>query len=352
MALDVAACDGHSGCKGFFDALLERTQTIPGVQGAALTDSLPLSGLNDNYVYDAQDHNRNSRQGALLATGRTISSSYFDVLGLRLLQGRLLDEQDASGTSHAVVVNEQMAAHLWPNQNPIGKKLMDVSDEPSPTVWDMTKASIIVGVVHNAREGSIAGGFGDEIYLPMTPTRQHPAMYALLRSHISTAETAGALRSAVAGIDSLVPVSRVRTMDQVVSTSVAAPRALAVLLVGFGALAVIIGAVGVYSLIAYIVSWRTREIGLRLALGAQRWQIVMAVVRQSLLLAGAGSVIGLLGAAVFGRVLRNFLFEVGAIDPITYCVVPLLMLLVALAAALVPARRAASVDPMEALRAD
>jgi predicted permease len=352
VALDVATCDGHSGCKGFFDALLERAQAITGVQGAALTDSLPLSGLNDNYVYDAQDHNRNSRQGALLATGRTISPNYFDVLGLRLLQGRLLDQQDAQGTSHAVVINEQMAAHLWPNQNPIGKKLMDVSDEPSPTVWDMTKASIIVGVVHNAREGSIAGGFGDEVFRPMTPTRQNPVMYAVMRTRTTTAETAEALRSAVAEINSLTPVSRVRTMDQVVSTSEAAPRALAVLLVGFGALAVIIGAVGVYSLIAYIVSWRTREIGLRLALGAQRWQIVMAVVRQSLLLAGAGCFAGLLGAAVFGRVLRNFLFEVGALDPITYCAVPLLMLLVALVAALVPARRAASVDPMEALRAD
>jgi predicted permease len=332
--------------------MLERAQSIAGVQSVALTDSLPLSGRGDNYVYDAQDHNRDPRQGALMATGRTVSPGYFNLLSLRLKQGRLLDEQDASGSSHAVVINEQMAAHLWPNQNPIGKKLIDVGDEPTPTVWDMTKSSIIVGVVHNAREGSLSGGFDDEVYLPMTTTRQQPVMYVLLRTRTTTAETAEALRNAVAAIDSLVPVTRVRTLDQVVSTSVAAPRALAVLLVGFGALAVIIGAVGVYSLIAYIVSWRTREIGLRLALGAQRWQIVMAVVRQSLLLAGAGSAVGLLGAAVFGRVLRNFLFEVGAIDPITYCAVPLLMLLVALAAALIPARRAASVDPMEALRAD
>ncbi len=216
----------------------------------------------------------------------------------------------------------------------------------------MTKASIVVGVVHNAREGSLAGGFGDEAFLPMTTTRQNPVMYAMLRTRTTTAQTAEDLRSAVASIDSLVPVTRVQTLDQVVSTSVAAPRALAVLLVGFGALAVIIGAVGAYSLIAYIVSWRTREIGLRLALGAQRWQIVLAVVRQSLFLAGAGCAAGLLGAAVLGRVLRGFLFEVTAIDPITYCAVPLVMLFVALLAAWVPARQAASVDPMKALRAD
>jgi predicted permease len=352
VALDPATCGSQGRCKGFFDSLLERAQAIPGVQSVALTDSLPLSGHEDNYVYDAEEHNRDPRQGALMATARTVSLGYFNVLGLHLMRGRLFDPQDASGASHAVVVNEKMAAHLWPNQNAIGKRLLDVNDEPSPAVWDLTKASIVVGVVRNAREGSLAGGFGDQAYLPMTATRQHPVMYALLRTRISTAEAAELLRSAVAGIDSLVPVSRVQTLDQVVATSVAAPRALAVLLVGFGALAVIIGAIGVYSLIAYIVSWRTREIGLRLALGAQRWQIVLAVVRQSLILAGAGCAAGLLGAAMFGRVLHGFLFEVTALDPITYCAVPLLMLLVALAAAWLPARRAASVDPMEALRAD
>ena len=352
VALDAADCSSQGRCKGFFETLLTRAQAIPGVQGAALTDSLPLSGLDNNYVYDAQDHNRNARQGALMAAGRTVSPGYFNVLGLRLMQGRLLDEDDASGTSHAVVINEQMAAHLWPNQSAIGKKLINVDDEPQPTVWDPTKTSIVVGVVGNAHEGSLTAGFGDEAYLPMTTTRQDPVMYIMLRTRTTTAETAEGLRSAVASIDSLVPVTHVQTLDEVVTTSVAAPRTLAVLLVGFGALAVIIGAVGVYSLIAYIVSWRTREIGLRLALGAQRWQIVLAVVRQSLFLAGAGCAAGLLGAALLGRVLRGFLFEVTAIDPITYCAVPLVMLLVALLATWVPARRAAAVDPMEALRAD
>jgi ABC-type antimicrobial peptide transport system permease subunit len=264
----------------------------------------------------------------------------------------LLSRQDESDDSRAAVINEQMAAHLWPNQNPIGKKLIDVVDESIPAVWDMTKAVTVVGVVRNAHEGGLAGNAGDEVFLPMTSTRQQPVMYALLHTHTTTAETVEGLRGAVAQINSLTPVTRVRTMNEVVARSVAAPRALAVLLVGFGALAVIIGAVGVYSLIAYIVSWRTREIGLRLALGAQRWQIVWAVVRQSLYLAGAGCAAGLLGAAVLGPVMRGFLFEVTAIDPITYCAVPLVMLLVALIAAWVPARRAASVDPMEALRAD
>ncbi len=186
----------------------------------------------------------------------------------------------------------------------------------------------------------------------MTPAREQPVMYVLLRSRTTPAETAAGLRRIVAAIDSLVPVTRVRSLDEVIATSVSAPRALAILLLGFGGLAVIIGAVGVYSLIAYMVSWRTREIGLRLALGAQRWQIVLSVVRQSLLLAGVGCATGLLCALALSRVLHSFLFEVSALDPVTFSMVPLLMVVVALIAAWIPARRAAGVDPMEALRAD
>jgi predicted permease len=350
VALDASACREKGRCQSFYATLLERASGTSGVESVALTDSLPLSGRDNNYVYDAEGHPRDAQQGALLATGRTVSPSYFDVLGMRLQRGRLLTEEDVSGAGRAVVVNERMAEHLWPNQNPIGKRLLDVDDAPAPAVWDGSKASVIVGVVRNARDGSLEGGFDDEVYLPMTPTRAQPVMYVLLRTHTTPAETAAGLRGAVASIDSLVPVTRVRALDEVVASSVAAPRALAVLLLGFGGLAVVIGSVGVYSLIAYIVSWRTREIGLRLALGAQRWQIVLAVVRQSLLLAGGGCVAGMLGALALSRALRSFLFEVSALDPVTYCAVPLLMLVVALLAAWIPARRAAAVDPMVALR--
>jgi predicted permease len=352
VALDASACREQGRCRSFFSALLERAAGITGVESVALTDSLPLSGRDNNYIYDAEDHPRDARQGALLATGRTITPGYFDVLGLHLVRGRLLNEQDTSGATRAIVVNERIAQRLWPNQDPLGKHLLDVSDEPSPAVWNAEKASIVVGVVRNTREGGLEGDYADEVYLPMTPAREQPVMYVLLRSHTTPSETASGLRRAVADIDSLVPVTRVRALDQVVAASVAAPRALAVLLLGFGSLAVIIGAVGVYSLIAYIVSWRTREIGLRLALGAQRWQIVLAVVRQSLFLAATGCVVGLLGAIALSRVLHSFLFEVSAIDPATFCAVLLLMLIVALTAAWIPARRAAAIDPMEALRGD
>lgn len=352
VSLDAGACGVAGHCHSFFTALLDRAEGVPGVERAALTDSLPLSGRENSYVYDAEGHPRDARQGALLATGRTVSPGYFEVLNLRLMQGRLLDAQDSSGASHAVVVNEQMARRLWPGQNPIGKHLLDVGDEATPAVWVADKASVVVGVVRNARESGLESDFADEVFLPMTPGRTQSTMYALLRGHTTASETSAGLRRAVASLDAQVPVTRVRTLDELVASSAAAPRSLAVLLTGFGGLAVAIGAVGIYSLITYIVSWKTREIGLRLALGAQRWQIVMSVVRQSLLLAAAGCAIGLLGAVSLSRVLHSVLFEVNAVDPLTYCLVPVLMLVVALIAAWVPARRASAVDPMEALRAD
>ena len=352
IALDPTACQQTGRCESFFQTLLERARGIEGTQSVALTDSLPMSGWDTNYVYDAEGHPRQARQGASIATGRTVSSDYFSVLGLQLLRGRLLTPSDASGASRAAVINQSMAERLWPHQDPIGKHLISVDDETVPAVWDMQKASIVVGVVRNAREGSLVSGYQDEVFLPMTALLPHPTMYVLLRTHIPPSEAAAALRRVVAAINPQVPVTRVRTLNEVVSASVSAPRSLTLLLLGFGVLAVVIGAVGVYSLIAYIVSWRTREIGIRLALGEQRGRIALGIVKQSLFLAVTGSIAGLMAAIAFTRLLHSFLFEVSPLDPLTFCVVSFLMLLIALVAAWLPARRAASVDPMDALRSE
>jgi predicted permease len=350
VSLDAAACQQKGRCNGFFTTLLNDSQGIAGMETVALTDSLPLSGRDDNYVYDAEGHTRDPRQSALLATGRTVSSDYFATLGMRLMRGRLLSNQDQSGSSHAVVINQSMAERLWPHQDPLGRHLIDVKDEPTPTVWNNDAASVVVGVVSNTHGGSLAGGFGDEVYLPMTMGREQPVMYVLLRTRASAADAAAALRDAVAKLDPQVPVTRVRSLNEVVAASVSAPRSLAILLLSFGALALLIGSVGVYSLIAYVVSWRTREIGIRMALGAMRWQIVSDIVKQSLVLATAGSVAGLVTAALLTRFLRSFLFGISPLDPLTFCTVPIVMLLLAMFAASIPARRAASVDPMDTLR--
>ena len=352
VSLDAAACRQKGRCESFFETLLDRAQGIAGTKAVALTDSLPLKGWNDDYVYDAEGHPREARQEAGVASGRIVSAGYFPALGLHLLRGRLLTPSDASGASRAVVVNERMAERLWPHQDPLGKHIIALADEQTPAVWDPDKASIVVGVVGNAREGSLASGFRDEAYLPMTATQEHPAMYIMLRTRATPAAAAAALRSVVAAIDPLAPVTRVQTLNEVVAASESAPRSLTLLLLGFGALALVIGATGVYSLIAYMVSWRTREIGIRLALGEQRRRIAFAIVKQSLVLAAVGSVAGLALALALTRLMHSFLFEVKPIDPLTFGAVSILMMLIALIAAWLPARRAASVDPMRALRSE
>jgi predicted permease len=352
VSLDATACRQQGRCETFFHQLEEQARGISGAQSVALVDTLPMTGWDRNYFYDAEGHPRDPKQPAGQGSRRTVSPGYFPTLGLRLLRGRLLTGQDASGASRAAVINQKMAEDLWPNQDPLGKHMIELSDEPSPGVMDPKVAWVVVGVVSNTHHDSLDGTFNDEVYLPLTKASERPVMYVLVRTQTGAEQTADSLRKAVAAIDPSVPVTRVRTLDEVVSASASAPRSLTVLLLIFGALAVVIGMVGVYSLIAYIVSWRTREIGIRLALGAQRWQIVRAVAKQSLLLAIGGSMLGLVASAMSTRLLHSFLFGVSAFDPLTFCIVPLLMALLALAAAWIPARRAASVDPMEALRSE
>lgn len=350
VSLDAAACREKGRCNGFFATLLNEAPAMVGTEAMALTDSLPLSGRDDNYVYDAEGHPRDARQIALLATGRTVSSDYFATLGMQLIRGRTLMDQDRSEASHAAVINQSMAERLWPHQDPLGRHILNVSDESTPGVWNGNAASVVVGVVGNTHGGSLAAGYSDEVYLPMTAAHEQPVMYVVLRTRANPADAAAALRSAVAKLDPQVPVTRVRSLNEVVAASVSAPRSLAILLLAFGGLALSIGGVGVYSLIAYVVSRRTREIGVRLALGAMRWEIVGAVVKQSLVLAAAGSVAGLVAAALLMRFVRSFLFGISALDPMTFCTVPVVTMLLAMFAASIPARRAASVDPMETLR--
>jgi ABC-type antimicrobial peptide transport system permease subunit len=184
----------------------------------------------------------------------------------------------------------------------------------------------------------------------MDPRNEKPAMDILLRSNLPPADLAANLRTLVAQLDPSVPVTNVRTLESVITSSTAAPRALTMLLTAFGALAILVGAIGVYSLISYTVSWRTREIGLRLALGANRLQIARLVLGQSLALAVAGSALGIAGAVAATRMMSRFLFETSPLDPLTYALVPILFCVLALVAAWAPARRAAAVDPMIALR--
>lgn len=350
ISLDRSACAQKGSCIAFFNSLMSRAESLPGVESAALVDALPMTGYDTWFVFDAEGHPRDARQLALESSSRTVSPSYFQLMGIHLLRGRSLNFDDQSGTSRAVLVNESEARELWPNQDPIGKHLEWVNDEPAPALLDMSKASIVVGVVSGTHHESLDKGAGWETYLPITPRNEKPVMNILLRSHLGSAALAASLRDLVFQLNPSVPVTKVRTLQSVITSSTAAPRSLTFLLAAFGCLAILVGGIGVYSLISYTVSWKTREIGLRVALGANRMQIVKKVLGQSLMLAVAGSAVGLAGSVAAMRLMSRFLFETSPLDPLTYSLVPILFCLLALVAAWVPARRAAAVDPMIALR--
>jgi predicted permease len=350
VSLDRSACGQKNSCAGFFENLLDRAQALPGVESAALVDKLPLTGFDASFVFDAEGHPRDPRQVAMEGSRRIVSPSYFQLMGIQSQHGRLLNAEDYSGSTRAMVINQTAARQLWPNQDPIGKHIENVADEPSPTQLDMNVASTVVGVVSDTRHQSLDTDAGRETYVPLTPNDEKPVMNILLRSNLSSAELASSLRNLVAQINPSAPVTKVRTLESVVVSSTASPRALTLLLTAFGVLALLVGAIGVYSLISYTVSWRTREIGLRLALGANRIQIAKLVLGQSLSLAVAGSLAGIAGSVAVTRLMRSFLFETSPFDPLTYSLVPLLFCVLALLAAWAPARRAAAVDPMIALR--
>lgn len=295
ISLDRSACANKGSCMSFYESLLDRAQGLPGVQSAALVDALPMTGYDTWFVFDAEGHPRDPRQLALEASSRIVSPGYFQLMGIRLLRGRWLNADDRSGSSRAVLVSVAEANELWPNQDPIGKHLIGVGDEPAPAVMDMNAASIVVGVVSGTHHEGLDKDAGWETYLPLTRSNERPVMNILLRSNAGAGELASSLRGLVAQMNPTVPVTKVRTLQSVIVSSTAEPRSLTFLLAAFGGLAFLVGGIGVYSLISYTVSWRTREIGLRLALGANRMQIARLVLRQSLLLAIAGSALGILG---------------------------------------------------------
>ncbi len=352
ISLDRNACAKAGACATLYQTLLDRAQGLPGVTGTALVDALPLTGFDTQYNFDAQDHPRSPRELAPQGFSRIVSADYLKLMNIRLERGRLFLPSDSSGASRAIIINSTMANALWPKQDPIGKHLIALDKETSPTVMDMNAASVVVGVVSATRNESLDQSSSFEVYLPLSPGNEKPVMNIVVRSSAGAGEIASGLRRVVAEIDPAIPVTKVRTMDEVIAASTSAPRSLTLLLGAFAVLAIGVGSIGVYSLIAYTVSWRTREFGLRMALGANRMQVAMLIIRQSLALTIAGSVVGIAAAFAVTRLLRRFLFETSPADPLTYALVPVLFAALSVVAAWLPARRAARVEPMVALRND
>jgi predicted permease len=318
----------------FFQELLSQAESLPGVQSVALTSNLPLSGSSNKNSFGIEGGPADVAEWADL---QLVSSDYFRTMGIALLKGRPFTAQDKKDAPKVAVINEAMARRFWPDEDPIGKRLL------------LGNPTGIVGVVGNVMHAGLDAPVEPEIYLPFSQT---PSSVTTLvaRTDSEPIKLAAALRAQVNAIDQYQPVENIRTMEAVVSGSVAQPRFVALAMGAFAGLALALATVGIYGVMSYSISQRTHEIGIRMALGAKKSDVLKLVIGQGMLIAGSGVAIGLAVAFALTRLMSSLLFGVSATDPITFMVLALFLTGVALGACLVPARRATKVDPMVALR--
>ncbi len=326
----------------FYDELLAGVSALPGVQSAAIIDSPPLAGDREGRSFGI-DHRPNNDSEQLDTSLSFVSPGYFRTMGIRLLRGREFTAADSADAPLAVVINRALADSYFPNQDPVGRHL-----------WIGQRVDslyAIVGVADNERDDSLQSRPHPTVYVAFA---QDPrlAMSLVIRTTQPLAALVSAVRAQLRTLDPTVPVFAMHTMEDVVSRAVAQPRLSAFLLVLFAALALALAAVGIYGVISYAVSQRTREFAIRMAVGAQQQNILGMVLREAAWLAAAGLAIGLVASLWATHLLRSVLFGVGPRDLLTFATVPLILAAVALLASYVPARRAVRVDPMAALRTE
>jgi putative ABC transport system permease protein len=326
----------------FYDNVLERVRVLPGVEIVASVHRLPLGGESGGMPIQVEGRSAVPGAAAPFAAEWRVSPAYVGTMAIPLLRGRGFTDADRDGAPHVALVNQAMARRFWPRQDPVGKRFR-------PVWWN--EWVTVVGVVGNVKDQGLASEEQLEVYRPFA---QGPVsdMNLVIRTRSAPDALAGSLRKAVWSVDPNVPVSDVRTMEQVVLTSLSRPQFTMVLLSVFAALALGLGAVGIYGVIAYAVSQRTQEIGIRIALGATPGLVLGLELRRGVVLAAAGVVIGLFAGIMTTRLLGSLLFNVSPIDPLILSAVALAVLGVALLASYLPARRATRVNPVAALRAD
>ncbi|HVG29684.1 MAG TPA: ABC transporter permease [Pyrinomonadaceae bacterium] len=328
----------------FYEQVLERVKTLPGVESVGGTSQLPLGGSEEIDGLTIEGRPRaETADGIMTAAFRVVSPDYLRVLRIPLLRGRYFSEQDAGEAQGVMIVDETFARRYFPGEDPVGKRV-DEQGSLSPKGF-MT----VVGVVASVRHASLDAEPKPTMYVSSRQSPWHTMVLAV-RGKADPSSLAAAVRREVAAVDPDQPVSDVQTFEQVFTRAVAPQRFNSTLLAAFAALAMILAAVGIYGVIAYTVSQRAHEMGVRIALGARTADILRLVVGQAMSLTLAGVGLGLVASLALTRTMRGLLFEVSANDPAVFASVSLLLGAVALAASVVPARRATKVDPVIALR--
>jgi putative ABC transport system permease protein len=333
---------GIDDTAAFYDQALQRIETLPGVEAAGKVSELPLSGDQFDNAFSIDGRPPLGPGEELHANLRLISAGYFKAMGIPVRRGRAFAQPDAQGKPGVVVINEAMARRYWPNEDPLGKRLtIDMGDAEKPRE--------IVGIVGDIRHYALDIDPKPEMYVPNMPAPQN-IMTMVVRSKTDPQQLAASIRREVLNVDKDQPIYNVKTMEQIVADSVASQRFSMILLGVLATIALALAVVGIYGVMAYWVTQRTHEIGIRMALGAQPSNILKLVVRQGLSLALIGVGIGLLASFALTRVLSTLLYQVSSTDLLTFVGTPLLLSFVALVASLIPARKATRVDPMVALR--
>ena len=331
----------------FFQQLMERVNAVPGVESAGVVRALPLATTIGDYGLDVDGFEEGPGRNAK-GDWQIVSEGAFAAMGSRLVRGRLFTSADTSASVPVAVINETMARTYWADGNAVGGRIR-VGNAKNPWVD-------VVGIVADEKHNGVTGLVKEKFFIPHS--QWHVAtngsvirgVFVVARTSGDPLSVAGSIRAEVRQLDPTLPVANIRPMTEVVAASLATPRLTGFLLGAFAVIALALAAVGIYGVLAYLVSQRTQEIGIRLAIGADRLQVLTMVLRQGMTLAVSGIAAGLAAAFLLTRLMQSVLYQVQPDDPITFVAVPLLLLVVSLAAACIPALRAMKVSPLLALR--
>jgi predicted permease len=321
----------------FYRRLLNQVEHIPGIQSFGVTDVLPLGDQNDREYFTIE--NRPLPPGEMLvADFRRISSGYLPTMGIKLLQGRLISDRDVRGAPPVVLIDETLARQYWPNASPIGRRMR---------LWGEFRE--VVGIVSPVRHYGLAKQPEPTIYAPFEQMT-NKAMALAVRTTMDTPGVVKSVKQAVWSVDPGQPVFQIRSMDEYMSLANTAPRISTELLAVFASISMLLAAVGVHGVVSYGIAQRTREFGLRMALGSTPGQLKFLVIGKGIRIGLIGLLAGMAGGAALASLLRSMLYGVGSLNPLVMLGVAALLLTVVLIANYIPARRATRIDPMDALR--